>query len=331
MRAALRAACACLGLANLLAAPRARAQSAEPRDLGAAQTLFDSAMEHLKSGAVERACPELEEVVRLVPDGLGARLRLAECYERAGRTASAWTTYTMSESLAKLKGQVARAAYAQEHAALLKPRLVRLAIVVSDAVRGIRDLRVMRDGREIAAPEWGIGVPVDPGPHTVSASAAAREAWQSTALVREGGGDVVIAVPELAPAPVPASIETGHALPVAPPPTRTPTWVWLTGSGGLASMGIAIGFAVDQQATQSRIDKACPTSVSCTGGFDARGANGRLYRDFGLFLGFGIAGVLATVAAVVGLAAAPKGPSAAPQAPRPAISRGPRRTWWGGL
>src|SRR5262249_28159912 len=156
----------------------------------------------------------------------------------------------------KLKGQAARAAYAQEHAGLLKPRLVTITIVVPDAVRSVPDLRVERDGRTIAMPEWGIAVPVDPGSHIVKASAFARQAWQRTLDVREGGGDVVLTVPELAALPVPSADSISWF-------TRAPTWVWPTGAGGIVSMGIAVGFAVDQRVIQSRIDMACPTQMTC--------------------------------------------------------------------
>lgn len=44
-------------------------------------------------------------MTRLVPEGLGAKLTLAECYESQGKLASAWTQYTVVESMAARTGQ----------------------------------------------------------------------------------------------------------------------------------------------------------------------------------------------------------------------------------
>jgi hypothetical protein len=308
-----------------LAGATARADPGEGRDLGAAQALFDLAMQHLRERAFDRACPEFEEVVRLVPQGLGARLRLAECYEGAGRHASAWATYTACETMAKLAGQGPRAAFAKERAALLKPRLLTLTIVVPESARSIAHFRVLRDGRALGFPEWGVAVPLDAGTHVVSAAAPGRKPWQSRVELRESERAVVVRVPELAADPF-------QMAPAGAPPNRessassggAPVWVWPLGGAGLVLMGVGIGFAIDQQTIQGRIDANCPIGSPCTPGFDARGANARLHRDFGLFLGFGIAGVVATGVAVIGWATAPaKAPRAAARAhPGVATSRG---------
>jgi hypothetical protein len=84
----------------LLLAPPAVAQ-----DDAAAERLYEVATAAMDKGDYATACPKLEEVVRLVPDGIGAKLTLAECYEGAGRLASAWAVYGTARAVAAKAGQ----------------------------------------------------------------------------------------------------------------------------------------------------------------------------------------------------------------------------------
>ncbi len=86
--------------ASALRASSAFAQPIDARTMATAQALHDQGLKALDAKDYATACPKLEEVVRLVPDGLGARLSLAECYEGADRLASAWTVYLFVESAA---------------------------------------------------------------------------------------------------------------------------------------------------------------------------------------------------------------------------------------
>lgn len=85
-----------------------------------------------------------------------------------------------------------------------------------------------------------------------------------------------------------------------------PAWAWAVGSVGVALAGVSVGFVVDQRAVQASIDASCPGGKSCVDGFDAHGANVRLYRDFGVFIGTGVAGVAAVGVAIAGIVTAPK-------------------------
>src|SRR5690242_15851378 len=97
-------AAACSAAVIALGAP-ASAQTVDPQALGAAQAIFDSAQALMASHNYAEACPKLEEVVRLVPSGVGAKVQLAKCYDEAGRLASAWAAYLVAENAASTAGQ----------------------------------------------------------------------------------------------------------------------------------------------------------------------------------------------------------------------------------
>lgn len=283
-----------------LAGPAARAQSGETKQLGAAQTIFDRAVQLMDAHKYDEACPKLEEVVRLVPAGLGARLRLAECYEKAGKLASAWTTYTVAESAAATAGQQERAQFARDHAATLKPRLSKLVIRVAEGLRKLEGFSVKRDGAEVSSAEWGLPVPVDPGKHTVVVSAAQKKPWEASVEVKVEAQEVAVsAPPSLDDAP-------GATTGVDKPAGGAPAWAWAVGGAGLAFAGVSIAFLIDDRSIQATIHEHC-TKVACDrkDGFVAAPANSRLYRDFGLFVGFGAASVLALGTSIVAIAVAP--------------------------
>jgi hypothetical protein len=147
--------------------PTTRAQSAP--DKAAAQALFEQARGLLREGRAKEACPKLEESQQLDP-GVGTLLHLGECYERLGRTASAWVTFLEAASTAQTSRQPDREKLAKQRAAALEVRLVWLRVEVPPEVQ-VPGLQVRQDGRVLPPERWGVEVPVDPGRHEVVASA----------------------------------------------------------------------------------------------------------------------------------------------------------------
>ncbi len=217
-------------------------------DKATAQALFDAAKNLLKDGKYTEACPKLAESQRLDP-APGTLLNLADCYEKSGLTASAWATWLEAAAATHNAGQTDRERMARERAAKLKPTLVSITLIVPESNR-VTGLDLKRDGSAAAPATWGIPVPVDPGTHTIVASAPGRRSWQTTANVTSGGLPVVVTVPALerevsappsvasapvaaapvapapvAPAPVaPAPVAPAPVAPAPPvtPPTKTP-------------------------------------------------------------------------------------------------------------
>src|SRR3954468_2190760 len=85
---------------SMLAPSSALAQDASSQ--AAAQALFEQARKLMADGKFPEACPKLAESQRLDP-GAGTLLNLGHCYEKSGRTASAWVTFKDAAAAADLK------------------------------------------------------------------------------------------------------------------------------------------------------------------------------------------------------------------------------------
>ncbi|XXT20955.1 hypothetical protein WME94_05215 [Sorangium sp. So ce429] len=217
----------------------AQAQRVDRHAALTAQALYEQATAEMDAGSFASACGKLEEVTRLVPDGLGAKLTLGQCYEAWGKLASAWAQYTIVEALAARAGQADRAERAGAWAAALKPRLATLSVHVPEAVRAYRGLEIKRDGVPLGKAQWGAWLPVDAGEHEIMATAKGRKPWKRSAVVAADGEAVSVAVPALEPAPASAPARprsaTGGAQRVAG---------IVVGGAGLLGAGVGVLFGV---------------------------------------------------------------------------------------
>ncbi len=152
-------------LCGALAAFPAFAESKE--DVARANALFTAGKALLEAGRYEDACTKFAQSKEAAA-GIGVTLYLADCLERVGRTASAWSEFRSAEGLARERGD-RRADVARERAEKLEPNLCRLTIDISNAIPR-EGLHVQRDGVAVSADEWGVATPVDPGDHVVIVS-----------------------------------------------------------------------------------------------------------------------------------------------------------------
>jgi len=191
------------GLVLWIANATAASADATPADKATAQALFDDAKALAAAGQFAQACPKFEESLRLDP-GIGTQFNLANCYEQAGRTASAWTTFIEVAGAAREAKQPEREQVARERAAALENKLSRLTIAV--VPKDLEGLEIKRDGVAVGKAQWGTALPLDPGAHLITASAPGKKAWQESFAVPTAGGVVTATVPDLADeTPVPAS------------------------------------------------------------------------------------------------------------------------------
>ena len=300
--------------ASMLSIAGTAAAQPPKADPAAAQALFYEARTLMKDGRFAQACPKLEESLRL-DYGIGTEFNLADCNEKLGKLAAAWSGFTSVASTAKAQNQPDREKVARQRAKALEPRLPKIAVTVAAPPPG---LEVKRDGVVVGPASFATPVPVDPGAHSISATAPGKQAWETKITAQEGKLSSV-SVPPLAPllvASAPIVTTTQADLPPAPIVTSYPapsddrtspqrTVGWVIGAVGLAGLAVAGGFGVHSIIEHNK------AGDHCVG--DACDAAGVSYRDSAIS-----SGNVATIAAIGGGAAAlgglivvltaPKGP-----------------------
>ena len=212
-------------IAVCAAAAPAGAQPVDPHKLAAAQALLDEAQAEMDKKDYAAACPKLEEVTRLLPNGVGGRLALARCYDGAGRLASAWTAYVVAQAAADEAHRSSYEAEAHARAEALEPRLARMTVEVPDAVRALPGLAIECDGVPVGPAQWGTPVPVDKGRHVVAATATGKARWEQVVEVGADGARVSVQVTGLAD----AKVESPAEQTASPGP-------WIVGGIGVAAL-----------------------------------------------------------------------------------------------
>jgi serine/threonine-protein kinase len=303
-----------VGLLALLPSARAHAQ-ASAGDKASAEALFDAALRAMKDGKFTEACPKLENSQRIDP-GVGTLLYLGECYEKLGRTASAWATFREAESQAEASGQAKRAKVARERIAKLDPQLSFLTIEVADATRSLPGLRIRRDGTDAGLAIIGSSVPQDPGLVKIEATAPNHESFSLTVTVPPRGRQSVL-IPALAAIEGPAATPgeqtpAGTTAPVVTPggsssvpsePTPAPPAeesepgsaqrvIGLVVAGaGVVGLGVGSYFGLSAIGHDKKADRACtPTLCQEQAGFDhADSARGQaVISNIGFIAGGGL-------------------------------------------
>ena len=253
-------------LGVLMTPAAARAQDVDPENAAAAQALFEQASMEMDKRQYASACPKLEEVARLVPSGLGAKLALGECYEAQGKLASAWSRYALVQSLATAAGQPQRSREAAEKAAALRPKLATLTVQVPDNVRGVAGITVTRDGVLLGGAQFGAALPVDAGAHEIVVSAPDYLPWRKRVEVLVDGANVTLEVGMPVPGRAPSR-------PVPPPRSwQRPLGLGFMGLGlAGAGVGAVFGAMALNKNDDSNADNHCNTNGFC----DAAGAASR--------------------------------------------------------
>lgn len=292
-----------------------------------ATALFDEGRKLMGDNRYAEACPKLAESQTLAPSG-GTLMNLADCYEHTGQTASAWSAWKQVAARANAAGKAAAERSALARAAALESTLARLTIAVAPG-SDVPGLDVTRDGMLVGRAEFGLALPVDPGPHRVDAGAPGRKASRTDVDVAAKRTDARVTIDLIAqaapptatgtivsaPPPAPAAEGASRKIPPpAAPPSSVPTgsaqktlaWVGLgVGAAGVA-FGAIFGTIAISKAGEATGDgcsgKTCPDQYGVNATNTAQ--NAATLADIGL-----IAGGAVAAASVVLLFTAPDGRS----------------------
>jgi hypothetical protein len=273
-------------------AASARSDNAVPDPV--AQALFQDGRDLVDKGEWDAGCTKFEASMLLYP-AASTLLNIASCYEHKQKLASAWSAYKRVQVLNRETiGDDRRRAIdelAAGEIAKLTPRLPKIKLSMKKQVAG---LTLRKDGELVPDAVIGTEMPVDGGEHEIAADAPGHRPFRMRLEVKESTvRDVVI---DLVPEGQPDSRDGAG---------RPPTWAFATGGASLVFLGLSAGFRVDQafvEGLQSGkcggdVKKGCPAKTAYDPGAD----NARKNVDFGLFVGFGAAGVAALAVSIYGL------------------------------
>jgi hypothetical protein len=285
------AALLCAGIASAEDTPT-------PAALKAARELFMAAE---KDEDAQRWSDALEKLQRVAQVRLtsGVRYHTALCEEHLGHLVAALNDY-------KAAADQARAENAADVLRLVGKRIAdateRTPQVVVVVVPTAPDAIVLIDGQPVAA---GASVPVDPGTHTIDASATGRSGSSTTVTVQERDATRIEVklepiTPPLPPTPAIARPESRPVVPeVAPPKPRTLTIVAAATAAGLAVGGLGAYLVAGSQHTDAV--RACAQMSSTRADACDAQKNGVRAWDWiavGAWAGAAAAGTLALVSLV---------------------------------
>ncbi len=250
----------------------AAAQSAT--DAAAAEALFVEGRQLLRSGQTQLACDKLEASQRL-DAGMGTLFHLADCYERLGRTASAWASFLELAAWARKELRSDREQVARERAADLEPRLSHLIVAVPETSR-VDGLTIKRGTSQLYPASWDSPLPVDPGTIRITAEAPGHRVWVGQIVVPPDGKSVTIQVPFLErqrPLGGAQGATTATATPApdsgldsGPSPWSSgTTWGWVAGGVGAVGVGLGSYFGLRAFAQMNESDSECKDGCSPRG------------------------------------------------------------------
>jgi tetratricopeptide (TPR) repeat protein len=262
-------------------------------DLAAAEALFIEGRELTAEGRFAEACVKFETSMALAPR-LGVQLNVANCYERIGKTASAWRAFGEAAALARQLADEREAFARQRYQALV--RTLAKLIIKAPAGAPIPDLVVLRDGATIAPSSYGVAIPVDPGVHTVTVTAPGRISWSAPTTIVAAGEVVTVLVPAL-----PIRREPRADVTSAPPESarrRLTPATWIAAGIGAAGIGFGTVLGLSARSLWQQARPGCDASHVCTDAAFALAERSR--RDGTLStVGFAIGGASLVAGAVL--------------------------------
>lgn len=288
-----------------------------------AQALFDEGQRLMSVGQPAAACPKFAASQKLDP-GMGTKFRLADCYEKIGKTASAWALFLEISDEARGAKRPEREEIVRKRAADLAPKLARMTVLVAPDSVSLAGLEIRRDGTVLDKAIWGVAAPVDPGEHMLTATAPGKLAWENKSVVAQPSKTIEVTIPRLEDQPKAPVVVA--AVPLESPMIQRRSLVPVALFGGVAVVAAAVGGALlgvaggkasdarDQAAVLKGSHCIAPpgtnTNAACITLIDTINSSDGLHNaGVGLFVGAGVAGVAAVTYLLLPPSAAKKASS----------------------
>jgi len=228
--------------------------TAQPRDAAAAEALFRQGREAADAGDYATACEKFKESNRLDP-AVGTVFNIADCEERLGRLATAWQLF--QEVAQRLPAGDDRQAIARGRSKTLEPRLPKLAVRLSETAPA--GTLVQRDGVELGAASLETALPVDPGPHQVSAGAPGHQTRVFDVVLREGESKSL----DVEPGPRVNGAPVTNVTADTAPSSSQRTMGYVLGGVGVAGLVVGTVAGVMVLDRKSTVDDNCNASKVC--------------------------------------------------------------------
>lgn len=246
----------CLAIVALLSSTSTRVLADERSNHALAEAMFREGRALLEAGKVNVACEKLAGSYRL-DARIGTLANLAACHEMEGKLATAWADFievARSARASEAPGARELEVTARRRAAELEQRLFRLTLDVSEPAS---DLVLALDGRELPFAARQTPLPVDPGPHTLSASRPGFQRVDVRVDVPKEPGTRRVTIPALVPSPT-VSKKPPLATEAEPSRGSVPPYVWAGGAVAVLAVGAGTFFGVRAMSAMDDRDAACP-------------------------------------------------------------------------
>ncbi len=266
----------------------------DKKELSKARAQFQRAIELEQAGNYSTALEQFRDVgqVRMTPQ---VRFHIASCEEKLGRLVTALGGYQLAFADADSVGEDFKA---EVDAAVtrLQANIPKLVIQRST---GAEAAEIQLDGVELGASSVGVPVPLDPGPHTVSAKGPGALPFSQTVTIAESeqkSVDVALTPEpkETRPSPIGGAGEaTDKSNPRLIP--------YVIGGVGIASLiGSGVLFALRQSTLHSLEEQCGPNHDACPSSAAGEYSNLKLYNVTAqIALGVGVVGVGTAVTMLV--------------------------------
>jgi len=272
-----------------LAARPAAAQ--DKKELSKARAQFQRAIELEQAGNYTTALEQFRDVgqVRMTPQ---VRFHIASCEEKLGRLVTALGGYQLAFADADSVGEDFKA---EVEAAVTRLR-ASIPKLLIERGSGAEAAEIQLDGVALGASSIGVAVPLDPGPHAISAKAPGALPFSQTVTILENEQKTV----DVTLMPEPHESRTPATASASPPADKSnPRLVpYVIGGVGIASLiGSGVLFAL-RQSTLSDLEAQCgPNHDQCPSSAAGDYSNLKLYNVTSqVALGVGVACVGTSVA-----------------------------------